>query len=110
MKERSQSGSVVEAYVWPNREPCQQLSYLESCHPHIPRGLIQWVCGTAKEKGHLVVCGPAIRAGGAIDSSYRVAVGSSVGSIGRGDHKNLVGCLRPDDLLSSGGLLGGVWL
>ena len=77
MKERSQSGSVVEAYVWPNREPCQQLSYLEGCHPHIPRGLIHGVCGTAKEMGHRVVGGPAIRAGGAIDPSYRVAVGSS---------------------------------
>ena len=108
MKERSQSGSVVEAYVWPNLEPYQQLSYLEGCHPHIPRGLIHGVCGTAKEMGHRVVGGPAIRAGGAIDPSYTVV--AAVGSIGRGGHKNLVGCLTPDDLLSSGGLLGGVWL
>ena len=93
-------------------EPCQQLSFLEGCHPHIPRGLIHGVCGTAKEMSHRVVGGPAIRAGGAIDPSYRVAVGgvAAAGSIGRGGHKNLVGCLRPDDLLSSGGLLGGVWL
>ena len=74
MKKRSQSGSVVEAYIWPNREPCQQLSYLEGCHPHIPRGQIHVVCETAKEMGYRVVGGPAIRAGGAIGSSYRVAV------------------------------------
>ena len=77
MKEKSQSGSVVEAYVWPNREPCQQLSYLEGCHPHIPRGQIHVVCETAEEMGYHVVCGPAIRAGRVIDTSYRVAVGSS---------------------------------
>ena len=75
MKERSQSRSVVEVYVWPNWEPCQELSYLEFCHPHIPRGEIHGVCETAKEMGYHVVGGPAIRAGGVIDPSYRVAVG-----------------------------------
>ena len=79
MKERNQSRSVVEAYIWPNREPCQELSYLEGCHPHIPRGQIHVVCGTAKEMSYHVVGGPAIRAGGVIDPSYRLQSGGRTG-------------------------------
>ena len=44
-------------------EPCQELSYLEGSHPHIPGVQIRGMCGAAKEMGHHVISGAAIGAG-----------------------------------------------
>ena len=80
MKERSQSRSVVEAYIWPNQEPCQELSYLEGCHPHIPRGQIHGVC-ERQLKRWATVWSVDLQSGqeGSLThpTGYRVAVGSS---------------------------------
>ena len=42
------------AQLW---EPCQELSDLEGCRPHIPQGQVRGMIGTAKEVGHCVVGG-----------------------------------------------------
>ena len=65
-----QWGQVAE--LW---EPCQELSDLEGCRPHIPRGQIRGMGGAAEEVGYCVVGGAAIRADGAIGPSYGVTVG-----------------------------------
>ena len=46
------------------RKPCQELGDLEGCRPHIPRGQIRGMSGTAEEVGHHVVDGAAIGTGG----------------------------------------------
>ena len=60
-------------------EPCQELSYLEGCHPHIPRVImgdvdVRGMCRAAEEMGHRVVCGVAIGAGGVIGPAFWMAV------------------------------------
>ena len=62
---------VQVAELW---EPCQELSDLEGCRPHIPRGQIRGMSGTAKEVGNRVVHGVAIETGGVIDSACGVTV------------------------------------
>ena len=57
------------------RSPARTLSYLEGCHPNIPRGQIHRMCGAAKEMGHHVVSREAIRAGGVIGPDYGVGGG-----------------------------------
>ena len=57
------------------RKPCQELGDLLGCRPHIPRGQIREMSGTAEEVGHRVVGGAAIGTGGVIGPAYRVAVG-----------------------------------
>ena len=57
------------------REPCQDLSYLDGCRPHISGGQIHGMCGTAKKRGHRVVGETAIWAGGVIGPAYGMAVG-----------------------------------
>ena len=114
-RERSQF-----AELW---EPCQELSWLEGCHPHIPGGQDRGMCRAAKEVGHREVSVVAIGEGGVIGQTYGGAVrleprsvaGSELGGKGRfgmnepavvrlgqleeGGHEHFVGCLRPDDLL-----------
>ena len=77
MKERSQSRSAVGAApqvaeMW---EPCQELSDLEGCRPHIPRGRGRVMSGTAEEVAHHVVGREAFGAGGVIGPAYRATVG-----------------------------------
>ena len=43
-------------------EPCQELSFLEGCHSHIPGGQVRGMCRAAEEMGHFVVGGVVIRA------------------------------------------------
>ena len=65
MKERTLNRSAVRADRWTvGAGPCQELSDLEECRPHIPRGQIRGMSGIDKEVGYHVVGGAAIGAGG----------------------------------------------
>ena len=65
------------------RKPCPELGDLEGCRPHILRGQIRGMSGTAEEVGHRVVGGLAIGVGGVIGPAYRVAVGLKLGTMAR---------------------------
>ena len=103
------------------REPSQELSFLEGCHPHITGGQIREICGVAKEILR-VVSRAAIRAGEVIGPAYGVVVGLEPRVVARkelregvtvgpeqqffgwvnwrgGGHKHLVERLRLDNLL-----------
>ena len=95
MKERSQKRSAV-GQIAKLTKPCQELSDLEGYRSHIPPGQGREMSGTAKEIGHSVVSGAAVRAGGLW---YDCGSSCSAGSIGGGSHKHLVGHLGPDGLL-----------
>ena len=51
------------------------MSDLEGCRPHIPRGQVRGMSGTAEEVGNRVVGGAAIGTGGVIGPAYGVTVG-----------------------------------
>ena len=53
-----QCGQIAE--LW---EPCQELNYLERCHPHIPGGQVRGMCRAAKVMSQRVVGGVAVGAG-----------------------------------------------
>ena len=109
------------AKLW---EPCQELSYLEGCHPQIPGGGAKsgGCVGQLKRWATMWLRGVATGAGGVIGPAYGVAVGlepwTLVGSeLGKGasvrlgqqlfgwvywrenGHEHFVRCFRPDDLL-----------
>ena len=69
-------------------EPRQELSGLEGCHPHIPRGQIRLMSGTAKEVGHRVVGVASSNgrngAGRGRYDTYDCGSSCSTGSIGMG--------------------------
>ena len=103
-------------------KPCQELSDLVGCCPHIPRGQVCGMSGTAKKMGHRVVSGAAVGAGGVIGPAYRVTVGHGPWAMAGielwegapvwpqqqlfgwvnwsgGGHEHLDGFLRPNGLL-----------
>ena len=68
----SEGGGGQIAELW---EPCQELSNLEGCRPHIPGGQIHGMSGIAKEVCHRVLGAAAIGAGRLIGPAYRMTVG-----------------------------------
>ena len=100
------------------------MSDLEGSRPHIPRGQVRGMSGTAEEVGHRVVGGVALGAGGVIGPAYGVTVGLEPRALVAGKelgdgsvvgpckqlfgwvnwrgsgHEHLVGCLRPNALLN----------
>ena len=101
-------GQVAE--LW---EPCQELSDLEGCRPHIPRDSVRVMSRTAEEVGHSVVGRAAFGAVGVIGPAWERALGAGRGRCGRavgavvrlgqlegGGHEQIIGCLGPDGLLN----------
>ena len=54
----------------------QELDYLEGCRPHIPRGQVCGMCGTAEKVGHRLVGGVVgVGTCGVVGPAYGVDVG-----------------------------------
>ena len=53
----------------------QELDYLEGCRPHIPRGQVCGMSGTAEKVGHRLVGGVGVGACGVVGPAYGVDVG-----------------------------------